>query len=146
MRISQRNVDAREALPLVELLYALMYLPLFIVGTAFVVWYELARKAVENNHTTAGTVYAIVVDVGYVGVADAGITFGVVEGGVAIMILARRWLERMQERDRARGIVEGEARRQKKWEGWNSRRLLAQEEGREFNEPPPSLYDEEDEG
>ena len=149
MRISQRSVDAREALPLVELLYALMYLPLFIAGTAFVVWYELTRKAVENSHTTADTVYAIIIDIGYVGVADAAVTFGVVEGGVATMILARRWLERMQERDLARGIAQGisqgEARRQKKWEGWNGRRLQAEEEGREFNEPPPSLYDEEDE-
>ena len=59
------------------------------------------------------------------------------------MVLARRWLERMQERDRARGIVEGETRRQEKWEGWNSRRLQAQAEGREFNEPPPRLDDED---
>ena len=145
MRISQRSVDAREALPLVELLYALMYLPLFIAGTAFVVWYELTRKAVENSHTTADTVYAIIIDIGYVGVADAAVTFGVVEGGVATMILARRWLERMQERDLARGVVQGNLERQRKWEGWNGRRLQAEEEGREFNEPPPSLYDDEDE-
>ena len=61
------------------------------------------------------------------------------------MILARRWLERMQERDMARGIVQGHLERQRKWEGWNGRRLQAEEEGREFNEPPPSLYDEDDE-
>ena len=143
MRISQRNDDAREALPLVELLYALMYLPILIVGTAFVVWYELTRKAVENKHTAADTAYAIIIDVGYVGVADAAITFGVVEGGVAIMILARRWLERMEARDRARGIAQGHAERQKKWEAWNDRRLEAQEEGHEFNEPSPRLDDEE---
>ena len=143
MRISQRSVEAREALPLVELLYALMYLPLLIAGTSFVVWYELTRKAVENNHTAADTVYAIVIDVGYVGVADAAITFGIVEGGVAIMVLARRWLERMEARDRARGIAQGEARQQRKWESWNYRRLQAQEEGREFDEPPPRLDDED---
>ena len=68
------------------------------------------------------------------------------------MILARRWLERMEEKREAelaqlieqgieQGIVQGQAERQKKWEGWNDRRLRAQEEGSEFNEPPPSLDD-----
>lgn len=142
------RTTARELLPYVEGLYALMYLPLLIAGTAFVVWYELTRKAVEYNHTAADTVYAIIIDVGYVSVADAGVTFGVVEGGVAIMILARRWLERMEEKreaEIAQGIAQGHAEQQKKWEGWNDRRMQAQEEGREFTEPPPSLYDEEDE-
>ena len=106
-------------------------------------WYELARRAVEYNHTAADTLYAIIVDVGYVGVADAAITFGVVEGGVAIMVLARRWLENVGARREAEGIAEGEARQQRKWENWNYRRLQAQEEGREFNEPPPRLDDED---
>ena len=68
------------------------------------------------------------------------------------MILARRWLERMEakrEEELAQlmeqGIAQGHAEQQKKWEGWNDRRLQAHEEGREFTEPPPSLYDEEDE-
>ncbi len=142
----------RELLPYVESLYALMYLPLLIVGTAFVVWYELTRKAMEYNHTAADTVYAIIIDVGYVSVADAGVTFGVVEGGIAIMILARRWLERIEEKREAeiaegiaQGIAQGHAERQKKWEDWNRRRLQALEEGREFTEPSPSLYDDEDE-
>ena len=158
MSISRRSAASREQLPFVELLYALMYLPLLIVGTAFVVWYELTRKAIANSHTTPDTVYAIIIDVGYVSVADAGVTFGVVEGGVAIMILARRWLERMEAKREAelaqlmeqgieqgisQGIVQGQAERQKEWEGWNDRRLQAQEEGREFNEPPPSLEEDD---
>ncbi len=64
------------------------------------------------------------------------------------MILARRWLERMEakrEEELAQGIAQGHAEQQKKWESWNNRRLQAQEEGREFTEPPPSLYDDEDE-
>ena len=141
MSLRQSSIAARETLPYVEVLYALIYLPLLIAGTAFVVWYELTRKAIANSHTAADTVYAIIIDVGYVSVADAGITFGVVEGGIATMILARRWLERMEER----GIARGEVRRQKKWEGWNDRRLQAQEEGREFNEPPPRLDDDDEE-
>ena len=147
MSLRQSSITAREMLPYVEILYALMYLPLLIAGTAFVVWYELTRKAMANSHTAADSVYAIIIDVGYVSVADAGITFGVVEGGIAIMVLARRWLEIVGERREAeglaQGIAQGEARRQKKWESWNYRRLQAQEEGREFNEPPPSLGDED---
>lgn len=159
--VSRRSVTARELLPYVEGLYALIYLPLLIAGTAFVLWYELTRKALANNHTTADTVYAIIIDIGYVSVADAGITFGVVEGGVAIMVLARRWLERQEqkgfeqgleqgieqgiEQGLERGMEQGEARRQGEWEGWNYRRLQAQEEGREFDEPPPSLDGDQDE-
>ena len=72
------------------------------------------------------------------------------------MILARRWLERMEERREAELAQEtdvvielakalGQSEVQRKWEGWNYRRLLAEAEGREFNEPPPSFdYDEED--
>ena len=148
MSLRQSSITARETLPYVEVLYALIYLPLLIAGTAFVVWYELTRKAIANSHTAADTMYAIIIDVGYVSVADAGITFGVVEGGVAIMILARRWLERMEDRRAAEDALVAAAaakRQQKKWEGWNGRRLQAEEEGREFNEPPPSFdYDDDD--
>lgn len=156
MSLRQSSITTRETLPYVEVLYALIYLPLLIAGTAFVVWYELTRKAIANSHTAADSVYAIIIDVGYVSVADAGITFGVVEGGVAIMILARRWLERMEAKREAeyaqlmeqgitQGIAQGQAKRQKKWEGWNDRRLQAQEEGRDFNEPPPRLDDDDEE-
>ena len=140
MSLTPRNATSGEKLPYVELLYALLYLPLFIGGTVFVAWYELARKAVANGHTAADSVYAIIIDIGYVGVADAAITFGVVEGGVALMVLARRWLERMEQQ----GKEAGKAIMQRRWEAWNNRRLQAQGEGREFNEPPPSLYDEGD--
>ena len=82
MSISRRNATSRENLPFVELLYALMYLPVLIAGTAFMVWHELTRKAIANSHTTSDTVYAIIIDIGYVSVADAGLTFGVVEGAL----------------------------------------------------------------
>jgi hypothetical protein len=37
------------------------------------------------------------------------------------------------------GLKEGEQRTQQLWEEWNQRRLEAQENGRAFDEPPPSL-------
>ena len=141
MRIRRRNSAQREQLPYVEVLYAFVYLLALIPGTAFMVWYDLTRKAAEYGYTAADTVYAIILDIGYVSIADAGITFGVVEGGVAIMILARRWLERMEQQ----GKLEGREEVHRKWEGWNYRRLLAQEQGQEFDEPPPKLDDDDEE-
>ena len=122
-----------------------MYSPLLIAGAAFAAWYELTRKAVEHNHSAADSVYAIIIDVGYVGIADAAVTFGVVEGGAAIMVLARRFAEIMEERKWER---EQQIRREayQVWESWNYRRLLAQEQGVEFDEPPPTLDDESGEG
>ena len=120
MSLRHSSIAARESLPNVEMLYALMYLPFLIAGTSFMVWYELTHKAITNSHTTADTVSAIIIDIGYVSVVDAGVTFGVVEGGVALMILARRWLERMEERrevETAQKVAEATARQQKKWEG-----------------------------
>lgn len=69
----------RGRLPYLEVIYALVYLILLIAGTAFVVWRELALRAAAHNHSVADSVYAIIVDVGYVGIADAAVTFGVVE-------------------------------------------------------------------
>jgi hypothetical protein len=37
------------------------------------------------------------------------------------------------------GLKEGDQRTQQLWEEWNQRRLEAQENGRAFDEPPPSL-------
>ena len=122
----------------------------------FVVWYEYAYRVGDG---AVETLYAILVGVGYVGVADATITVGVIEGGIAIMVLARRWLEREAQRGfeegvqkgieqgmeqgMERGIKAGKAENQMVWENWNLRRRLAEAEGREFDEPPPSLYDED---
>ena len=87
--------------------------------------------------------YAIFVGIGYVGVADAAVTVGVIEGGIAIMVLARRMLERATQRGKEEGKEAGREENQKMWEGWNRRRLISEAEGREFNEPPPRLDDEE---
>lgn len=61
------------------------------------------------------------------------------------MVLARRFAEIMDERKRER---EQQIRRDayQIWESWNYRRLLAQEQGIEFDEPPPTLGDDGGEG
>ena len=37
-----------------------------------------------------------------------------------------------------RGMERGMEQERSQWRAWNMRRELAQSEGREFNEPPPS--------
>ena len=150
MNSEQRGLLPAKRVRDVEIAYSLLYLALLIPGLAFVVWYEYAYKVVDSVSETA---YAILVGIGYVGVADAAITVGVIEGGIAIMVLARRWLEREAQRGFEQGIEQGieqgreqgkEAGRQEvqlRWENWNLRRRLAEVEGREFSEPPPSLDD-----
>ena len=44
----------------------------------------------------------------------------------------------LKERLIERGREEGRRERQKAWEEWNARRIEAQAQGVEFNEPPPS--------
>ena len=46
--------------------------------------------------------------------------------------------ERLIERGRREGRAEALRELQKAWEEWNARRIDAQAQGVEFNEPPPS--------
>lgn len=45
-------------------------------------------------------------------------------------MLAEKYLQRRYQ--------EGKAEERARWEAWNRRRLEAERQGREFNEPPPS--------
>ena len=145
MNYRRRGNAWHRQFPYLEIIYALVYSPLLIAGAAFVVWRELALRAVEYNQSAADSVYAIIIDVGYVGIADAAVTFGVVEGGAAIMVPARRFAEIMDERKRERAL-ESLRELQRRWDDWNYRRLQAQEQGIEFDEPPPTLDDQIREG
>ena len=49
--------------------------------------------------------------------------------------------DRYLKRQRAKGIAEGSAATQQKWEEWNKRRLSAEAAGEAFTEPPPSHFD-----
>jgi MFS superfamily sulfate permease-like transporter len=44
-----------------------------------------------------------------------------------------------REEGREEGLQRGEATRQNLWEEWNGRRLLAEQNGQPFDEPPPTL-------
>ena len=137
MSSEQRSLASRQ-FPKLEIVYSLMYLSLLIPGIAFVIWYEYAYKAGDG---IAETLYASIVGIGQVGVADAAVTVGIIEGGAAIIMLARMMLERAERRGIEQGIEQGKNELQRKWQSWNHRRMTAAEEGREFDDLPPSLDD-----
>ncbi len=121
--------------PQLESVYGAIYLTLMIAGTVFVIWYQ---SAVRVDDDVADSVYATIVGTSYVGVASAAITVAIVEGGIAVVVLARKMLERAMERGREEGREEGKEENQRLWEAWLQRKERAESEGREFNEPPPS--------
>ena len=75
-------------------------------------------------------------------------TIGIVELGRLIMVLAQGIADRLKERrekfkaeliaqGKAEGKTEGRAELAAEIEGWNERRLEAEERGEKFDEPPP---------
>ena len=42
----------------------------------------------------------------------------------------------------AKGLAEGRARERKRWLSWNHARMVAEEQGKKFTEPPPARSDE----
>ncbi len=57
-------------------------------------------------------------------------------------MLARIMIKRAEQRALEKGMEKGLAMANRKWRAWLRRREIAEAEGREFNEPPPSLDDE----
>ncbi len=136
MNTRLRSRVAESIFPQLESAYGAIYLTLMIAGTVFVIWYQ---SAVRVDDDVADSVYATIVGTSYVGVASAAITVAIVEGGIAVVVLARKMLERAMER----GREEGKEENQRLWEAWLQRKERADSEGREFNEPPPSAREPE---
>lgn len=57
------------------------------------------------------------------------------------MVIAR-WLDEMFEERKQARIARSPRELQRRWDAWNYRRLQAQEQGKEFNEPTPTIDDE----
>ena len=49
--------------------------------------------------------------------------------------------EEAAQAGRAEGRVEGQMDAHEAWSAWNTRRLAAEQNGGDFNEPPPSIED-----
>ena len=109
-----------------------LYLIIFSAQTlallGLAIWYEVF---VVTKDSWPETIFAIGRDVGPgVGVIMAE-SIIITEG--LFMVLFGGIMRRREERRTAEAIAEIN----KKWYGWNRRRLEAEAEGRPFNEPPP---------
>ena len=107
----------------------------FIAGMGLVSWYEIGEV---RNDTLLATLIAIVVKGESVSVVSAAIA-GTFEGGAYIVVIAYEMVKRGFDRGRAGAFAE--ARRQNA--EYYRRMQVARERGEDFNEPPPTFDDEE---
>ena len=97
-----------------------------LIGLA--VWYEVF---VKTGDSWPETVFAIG--------RDAAPGIGVIAADSVVIVDIVMILTLLYEDYRRKRIERAEARVQKRWEGWNQRRLEAEAAGQPFDEPPPSL-------
>lgn len=111
-------------------------------GIGFLIWYHVFEGRAD---TWPEIILSITQGIGVNTVGAAGLALLTIEGPKTIMVvadyIASRWLnplkKRIREEGRAEGRVEGEAQNQATWVAWNERRLAAEANGEDFNEPPP---------
>ena len=111
-----------------------LYFILFVSSLALGVLYILLVRGVSSADEFFETVATF-------GIATAILSLGAAELVGSIMVITE-WL--ITKRDEARAAKYAEARNLGKdkafdlWEAWNARRLEAEKNGGDFNEPPPS--------
>jgi MFS superfamily sulfate permease-like transporter len=86
-------------------------------------WHETATITITAAAITVGIAFPL--------------SIAIIEG--IPMVFAHFIRQRHREEGREEGLQRGEATRQKLWEEWNGRRLLAEQNGQPFDEPPPTL-------
>lgn len=112
--------------------YFKLFVALVIATTALVVWHEVAGGATDGN---VETFLAIARGLSPVVVVVAAWSVVSVEVG-------RMFSEWYLNRRYAKGLAEGRARERKRWASWNHARMVAEEQGKKFTEPPPAPSDE----
>ena len=120
----------------------------FVGGMGLVSWHEIGEV---RNDTLLTTLIAIIVKGEAVSVVSAAIA-GAFEGGAYIVVIAYEMVKRSFDRGRAEGVEEGVvkgrtnalayAKRQN--EEYYKRMQEARERGEDFNEPPPTFEDDEE--
>ena len=116
---------------------------LMIAGYSFVVFHEYH---LNGNQTVSNIIRELIANAGSVTAGSAGIAIAASETTRGIMVIAsflrEKLLEPQRKRYREQGLEQGlEQGRQEMathWNEWNQRRLTAQENGEEFDEPPPT--------
>ena len=152
----QEDRDSIWSIPLARrALYFGLFTVYAVAGIGFLIWYEIFEHTAD---TWLETILAITQGIGVTTVGAAGLALLTIEGPRTVMVigdyLKKRLIEPLEERrrleaqrlqeealtkGRAEGLAEGEARSQAAWEAWNERRMVAEERGEPFDEPPPGI-------
>ena len=116
--------------------YFKLFVSLVIVATGLVVWHEVAGGATGGG---VETFLAIARGLSPVVVVVAAWSVVSVEVG---WMFSEWYLNRRYAKGLAEGHAEGQATERKRWESWNRARVAAEEQGKEFTEPPPAAVDD----
>ena len=112
----------------------------FVVGIGLVSWYEIGEI---RNDTLLTTVIAIIVKGESVSVVSAAVA-GTFEGGAYIVVIAYEMVRRSFDRGRAEGRAEAYAEFNRRNAEYYKRMQEARERGEDFNEPPPTFGDDQE--
>lgn len=115
-----------------------------IVYAFFLIRYEVAK-----GNAVMETFQVLMVQLAAAMAVATGTTLIFLQGVDFIMFLSQMYKKyvgrQIQEakaegkvEGKAEGIVEGKAEERELWKAWNDRRLKAEVQGDEFNEPPPN--------
>ena len=110
-------------------LYFFLFSIQFLTVVALVAWHKSSSKGADSWPDT-------LVDIGQtvssLSIGIAAVSYILTEVAVVLSEWYREWRYN-------KGVADGIAQNQRKWEDWNRRREQAADEGREFTEPPPKL-------
>ena len=133
--LQQRHVsgEQRESIWSVGKSVKHVYFALFIVQFgAGTIWTVL--QGVES-------LAALWRDLSSLAITAAALSMVVTETGRYVMVLAaafEEWREKRRREQIARAVAERLRENDAEWEAWNERRMLAEQRGEPFAEPPPS--------
>ncbi len=118
-----------------------LYFTLFIVqsiaGIGLVVW-----RAILQNKSPLESTVTVWQESATIIATSAGTAIIIAEVWKYTMVLARSLEERLK-RTREKRREEGRAEERAKWEAWNNRRMAAEKDNRPFDEPAPSVEQQE---
>ena len=122
-------------------LYFALFIVQSIVGIGLVVW-----RAILQNKSPLESTVTVWQESATIIATSAGTAIIIAEVWKYTMVLARSLEERLKrtrEKRREEGREEGRAEERAKWEAWNNRRMAAEKDNRPFDEPPPSVEQQE---
>lgn len=138
--MEKESVRSRESIWSVPAAWRDAYFKLFVVlvatTTGLVAWREIVQGVTQGYIETF-----LAIARGLSPVVIVVVAWSVVSVEVGRMF-SEWYLNRRYAKGLAEGRAEGRARERKRWETWNRARMAAEEQGREFTEPPPEPSDD----